>query len=87
MRDIFLVAVGGYIGWYLAINEKEATLQALTDAKNHALKLGTQLKDEVKKNEQLNTILDGMTIRQGFDGKKSRPRPTTPRPPRPKPRG
>ena len=86
MRDILLIAVGGYIGWYLALNEKEATLQALTQAKNEALKLKDQLTQEIKTNENLNTILEGINIRQGVDGSKTRPRPRPMPRPRPTPR-
>jgi len=44
MKDILLLVGAGYLGWYLALNEKEATLNAL------------------------NQILDGMSLRKGFDG-------------------
>jgi|ETNvirenome_6_85_1030632.scaffolds.fasta_scaffold48710_5 hypothetical protein len=75
MRDILLVGVAGYIGWYLALNEKEATLNALKQAKAEALKLKEKLEEEIKTNENLNTLLDGISIRQGFDGGKTKDLP------------
>ena len=68
MKDILLLVGAGYLGWYLALNEKEATLNALKQAKKEALKLKDELLVEAKKNEQLNQILDGMRLRKGFDG-------------------
>tara|TARA_R110000787_G_scaffold380_4_gene1434 strand:+ start:953 stop:1201 length:249 start_codon:yes stop_codon:yes gene_type:complete len=82
MKDILLLVGAGYIGWYLALNEKEATLQALAEAKKKAKELAGQLDAEIKTNDKLNTLLDGISIRQGFDGKK-----TSPRRPKPRPRG
>lgn len=82
MKDILLLVAGGYIGWYLALNEKEATLSALEQAKKKAKELGKQLDAEIQTNDKLNTLLDGISIRQGFDGKK-----TSPRRPKPRPRG
>ena len=95
MRDILLVGVAGYIGWYLAINEKEAVLNALKQAEKEALKLKEKLEEEIKTNENLNTLLDGISIRQGFDGEqtlpkrrtKSRLRPSQSPSPRPRQRG
>jgi hypothetical protein len=68
MRDIILIAVSGYIGWYLANNEKEATLRTLEAVKKKANELKNELSTEIEKNEKLNTLLDGISIRQGFDG-------------------
>jgi len=68
MKDILLLVGAGYLGWYLALNEKEATLNALKQAKKEATKLKNQLLEEAKKNEELNNILDGMSLRKGFDG-------------------
>ena len=83
MKDILLLIGAGYLGWYLALNEKEATLNALKQAKKDALKLKNQLVEEAKKNEELNNILDGMSLRKGFDGRTTKPKPR----PRPRPRG
>ena len=70
MRDIILLGVGGYIGWYLATEEKEATLRTLKEVKQKATNLGIQLKEESEKNEKLNKLLDGFELRKGFDGKR-----------------
>ena len=51
MRDIILLGVGGYIGWYLATEEKEATLRTLKEVKQKATNLGIQLKEEAEKKE------------------------------------
>ena len=52
----------------------EATLNALKQAKAEALKLKQKLDEEIKSNETLNTLLDGISIRQGFDGGKTSPK-------------
>lgn len=68
MRDLILIAVSGYIGWYLANNEKEATLRTLEQVKTKANQIKDELSKEIKKNEKLTTLLDGISLRQGFDG-------------------
>tara|TARA_Y100001938_G_C7837065_1_gene304243 strand:+ start:50 stop:337 length:288 start_codon:yes stop_codon:yes gene_type:complete len=68
MRDLILIAVSGYIGWYLANNEKEATLRTLEQVKTKANQIKDELSREIQKNEKLTTLLDGISLRQGFDG-------------------
>ena len=36
MKELLLVIAGAYVGWYLALNEKEATIRTLTNAKDKA---------------------------------------------------
>ena len=36
MKDILLLVGAGYLGWYLALNEKEATLNALKTSKKRS---------------------------------------------------
>ena len=52
MRDLILIAVSGYIGWYLANNEKEATLRTLEQVKTKANQIKDELSKEIKKNEK-----------------------------------
>jgi hypothetical protein len=89
MKDILLLITAGYVGWYLAINEKQATIDALEQAKIEIKKVKAELTDEIKTNDKLNTLLDGISIRKGFDGSEERPkqRPRPTQRPKPKPRG
>ena len=63
IKDLLLVAVSGYVGWYLALNEKEATLNALKNAKEEALRLKNKLAKEIETNEQLNSLVNGIDFR------------------------
>ncbi len=43
MREILIAVLGGYVGWYLALNKEAETRQALTQAKQELSKLRDEL--------------------------------------------
>ena len=53
MRSLFYMAVGGAIGWYLALNKYEETKKLLDKAKEEALDLKTQLLSQQQQNQNL----------------------------------
>ena len=53
MRSLFYMAVGGCIGWYLALNKYEETKNALEKAKEKANQLQQQLLSQQQENEEL----------------------------------
>jgi len=58
MRDILMVCIGGYVGWYLAMNEEKAVRKALNKVHNKALKLKDDISEKMKENEKLQAKLD-----------------------------
>lgn len=65
-RDILLVGIGGYVGWYLAMNEEKAVRKALDKVKIEAIKLKNDISNKIKENEKIQTQLD--TIKEEFTG-------------------
>ena len=53
MKSLFYMAVGGAIGWYLALNKYEETKMLLDKAKEEALKLKDELLKKTEENQQL----------------------------------
>ena len=50
-KDLLLIGVSGYIGWYLAMNESKQVLSLLETAKQEGLKLKDKLAKEIESNE------------------------------------
>jgi|OM-RGC.v1.037958476 hypothetical protein len=50
MKDILLALLGGYIGWYLALNKEVETRKALTQAKLELSKLRDEIADKNETN-------------------------------------
>ena len=48
MREIIVAILGGYIGWYLALNKEAETRQALSQAKKELSKLRDELVEQGK---------------------------------------
>jgi hypothetical protein len=46
MKDIIIAILGGYVGWYLALNKEAETRQALQQAKLELSKLRDELADK-----------------------------------------
>ena len=71
MKELLLVIAWAYVCWYLALNEKEATIRTLTNAKDKAKELAYQfqqeLDKEIEENEKLNNLLDG-GIEENIEG-------------------
>ena len=53
MRGLFYMAIGGAIGWYLALNKYEETKNALEKAKEKANELQQQLLSQQQENADL----------------------------------
>ena len=53
MRSLLYMAIGGGIGWYLALNKYEETKNALEKAKEKALELQQQLLSQQQENSEL----------------------------------
>tara|TARA_R110000822_G_scaffold47109_3_gene125136 strand:- start:8829 stop:9176 length:348 start_codon:yes stop_codon:yes gene_type:complete len=62
-KDLLLIGVSGYIGWYLAMNESKQVLSLLETAKQEGLKLKDKLAKEIESNEKLSSLLNGMQVR------------------------
>ena len=50
MREILIAVLGGYVGWYLALNKEAETRQALTQAKQELSKLRDELSQASQSN-------------------------------------
>tara|TARA_R110000751_G_scaffold12271_3_gene42230 strand:- start:437 stop:682 length:246 start_codon:yes stop_codon:yes gene_type:complete len=57
-RDILLVSIGGYVGWYLAMNEEKAVRKTLNKVQAQAMKFKDDLAQKIKENEKIQTQLD-----------------------------
>jgi hypothetical protein len=53
MRDILMVCIGGYVGWYLAINEEKAVRKVLDKVEKESIKLKSQVAEKINENKQL----------------------------------
>ena len=65
MRDIILVGIGAYVGWYLAMNEASAVRKGLNQAeikaarlKDEAIALKEEMAQKIKENDDLQNLLD-----------------------------
>jgi len=58
LRDVILVGIGGYIGWYLAMNEEKAVRKALNRVQIQAIKLKEEIAEKIKENEDIQNALD-----------------------------
>tara|TARA_R110000803_G_scaffold167478_3_gene230762 strand:+ start:91 stop:336 length:246 start_codon:yes stop_codon:yes gene_type:complete len=58
LRDILLVGIGGYIGWYLAMNEEKAVRKTLNKVQIQAIKLKEEIAEKIKENEKIQNALE-----------------------------
>jgi len=58
LRDVILVGIGGYIGWYLAMNEEKAVRKTLNRVQIQAIKLKEEIAEKIKENEDIQNALD-----------------------------
>ena len=66
LRDILLLGVGGYIGWYLAINEEKAVRKTLDKVQIQAIKLKEEIAEKIKENQDIQNALD--KIKDNYTG-------------------
>jgi L-lactate utilization protein LutB len=53
MRDVIMVGIGVYVGWYLAINEEKAVRKVLDKVEKESIKLKSQVAEKINENKQL----------------------------------
>ena len=58
MRDILMVCIGGYVGWYLAMNEEKAVRKTLDKVHIKAIKLKEDIARKIRENEKLQNQLN-----------------------------
>jgi hypothetical protein len=56
LENIVFLGVGAMIGWYLALNKKKETEQALNLAQREASQLANELRDVVMENDRLASL-------------------------------
>ncbi len=56
MKEILIAVLGGYVGWYLALNKEAETRQALTQAKLELSKLRDELVDKTNSTNQIDMM-------------------------------
>jgi len=57
-RDVLLVSIGGYVGWYLAMNEAKAVKKVLDKVQIQAIKLKDDIAHKIKENDKIQKQLD-----------------------------
>ena len=62
MNKIIYLAIGGGIGWWLALNKKEETLKALAQAKEEVMQLKEELMDNEKKAQRRQESVDDQVV-------------------------
>ena len=58
MRDILMVCIGGYVGWYLAMNEEKAVRRTLDKVQAQAIKLKEEIAAKIEENDKIQTQLE-----------------------------
>ena len=53
MRDVIMVGIGVYVGWYLAMNEEKAVRKVLDKVEKESIKLKSQIAEKINENKQL----------------------------------
>jgi len=53
MRDVIMVGIGVYVGWYLAMNEEKAVRKVLDKVEKESMKLKSQIAEKINENKQL----------------------------------
>jgi len=53
MRDVIMVGIGVYVGWYLAMNEEKAVRKVLDKVEKESIKLKSQMAEKINENKQL----------------------------------
>ena len=53
MRDVIMVGIGVYVGWYLAMNEEKAVRKVLDKVEKESMQLKSQIAEKINENKQL----------------------------------
>jgi hypothetical protein len=62
MKKLIYIAIGGGIGWWLALNKKEETLKALAQAKEEVMDLKEELMATQKNSQNMQERLDDQVV-------------------------